>query len=501
MPHPKNKKQRITDAGATLAGVVATAGDLSTDVLANILGYLGGPKSIMRQRGVSKKWSEAVKKTIVPSSTDVFVDDMKSYNAVEVMTTVMPNLQNITISDLGDRQKWSDGEDPEEYVAQEYADHTSYDIEIISNFTKLRILKIEWGQDRLNGRYPFLFNSYPLLQKLSIQWCYYLKWDLEMLASLPMLKELECSDNRCLTGNIKSLRVLKETLEKVKIVVANVEGNFMDLADFPHLKALNLESTAVTGDIRDVGGNDFPMLERLSLPRRVYGGKGYEVQSISDAPEFIRTIYLIKKQRPTLKMEYWFAKLSRDSPDWYESLTDYYRPPFNICLVEAGSRIGYQWGCPANNSCEVNWLDPEPDRESIDYEKYTEELQGIEKQVHKSLYRGFNQPPSEEEYRGLIEYYDEESEESDSESENYEDEDYNVDDYDLPPLRFEVGQRVACRVGRDPVNGWAPGRISQLWYRERTWPANALAAYKIELDDGRNIYAPNDVDELIRAAN
>ncbi|KAL7465479.1 hypothetical protein ACHAXS_005801 [Conticribra weissflogii] len=78
------------------------------------------------------------------------------------------------------------------------------------------------------------------------------------------------------------------------------------------------------------------------------------------------------------------------------------------------------------------------------------------------------------------------------------------DDQDFsqgPRLRFEVGQRVVCRVGPDPVTGWAPGRVVQLWYREPAWPANSWAPYKIELDDGRNIFAPGDVDQIIREAN
>ena len=61
-----------------------------------------------------------------------------------------------------------------------------------------------------------------------------------MLAGLPSLKELHCVENRYLSGNISSLRVLKQTLEKVEIFCSElVEGNFMDLADFPHLKKLS----------------------------------------------------------------------------------------------------------------------------------------------------------------------------------------------------------------------------------------------------------------------
>ena len=105
----------------------------------------------------------------------------------------------------------------------------------------------------------------------------------------------------------------------------------MDLADFfLRLRELNLDETAVTGDIRrDIRENDFPALvEALDLPKSVYGGCGYEFQRISDAPELIRTLYVFKKQqRPTLKMgkfqgwqtskigDDWYGKLSEDSPD------------------------------------------------------------------------------------------------------------------------------------------------------------------------------------------
>ncbi len=53
MPHPK-KKQRLTGDDAILAGtasdemLAASAGDLSVDVLANILGFRRGAKDIMR---------------------------------------------------------------------------------------------------------------------------------------------------------------------------------------------------------------------------------------------------------------------------------------------------------------------------------------------------------------------------------------------------------------------------------------------------------------------
>ncbi len=175
----------------------------------------------------------------------------------------------------------------------------------------------------------------------------------------------------------------------------------MDLADFPHLKELDLRGTAVSGDIRDIGENDFSSLESLNLSKGVYGGYGYELDNISDAPDLMRALYLLKQQRPALSMlEDWYGELWEGSPDCYDSRDDYFTPPFDINVVQAGSRVGYRWFCFPHIPCEVNWLDPEPERESDDYAKYIEDLQVIQHQV--GFYRGFHQPPTEEEYRRLI---------------------------------------------------------------------------------------------------
>jgi hypothetical protein len=268
MPHQEKKQKidghlRSSDAVVAVGDEFAASFDDLSDVLPNIFSFLL-IKDTMRSRRINKKTSEAVKKTIVPPS--VFrVRSMNEFNAMNVMTAAMPNLQQITIGRLGRERKYNDGEDPDEEVAAETAHYTIHDIRIISNFSKLRNLEIE-GLAPLNGRYPFLFNSFPLLQKLTLEHCKCLKWDLEMLAGFPMLKELDCSSNPRLSGNIDSLGVLKDTLEKVKIYYCDhVEGNFMDLADFPHLKNLDLWGTAVTGDIRDIGENDFTALKNLEL--------------------------------------------------------------------------------------------------------------------------------------------------------------------------------------------------------------------------------------------
>src|SRR6056300_1229391 len=163
MPSPQ-KRQRLTGDDMSLKEEAASADDLSVDVLPNIFGFLRGAKEIMRQRRVCKKWKEAVKKTIVPASTNFIVKSMEGYNFLIVMMTALPNLQRITLSHLGWEHKWSDGEDPDEERAAATADWPTYDIELISNFSKLRRLEIDsYLIDGLNGRYPVLFN-FPLLQ-------------------------------------------------------------------------------------------------------------------------------------------------------------------------------------------------------------------------------------------------------------------------------------------------------------------------------------------------
>ena len=69
---------------------------------------------------------------------------------------------------------------------------------------------------------------------------------------------------------------------------------------------------------------------------------------------------------------------------------------------------------------------------------------------------------------------------------------------ELPSLRFGVGTMVECRIGPDEVTGWAKGTVKQLWYREQGWAEGSFAPYKVQLDDGREIFAPGDVEMVIR---
>eukprot|EP00984_Skeletonema_dohrnii_P010773 scaffold4233_cov142-Skeletonema_dohrnii-CCMP3373.AAC.16 len=412
MPHPKEKKRRLEKEEDAVAAteenddnLTTTIDSLGTDVFAQIFGFLP-PKDIMRAR-LNNKMRLAATITIVPDA-DFRVYNQAKYNCMAAMTSALPGVQHISLRSLGWNRdiKYIDGEDPDEQRAARTVNWTTLDIGIISSFRRLRSLKIDENAP-LNGRYNFLFN-FPLLKILRIGGASitrnvnYLKWDLGMLSGVPLLEVFSCTDEfgGCLTGNINSLRVLKDTLEEVYMHDCHeIQGNFMDLADFPRLKELDLDETAVTGDVREIGEQDFLALETLVLPDGVYGGKGYEFQNISDAADVAKAVYSIKKQRPSLLLDEWYGRLSSHSPDWYDD--GFERAPLFICLVEAGTRVGYQWESVHNQSCEVIWLDPEPEEESSGYEEYIEKLHDIESRV---FFPGFFQPPTEDELDRIDRY-------------------------------------------------------------------------------------------------
>eukprot|EP00984_Skeletonema_dohrnii_P019766 scaffold9512_cov168-Skeletonema_dohrnii-CCMP3373.AAC.2 len=420
-PHSNADDGIIEDLLDNSADNDPTIHGMSNSLTATILGFLGY-KDIMRSRICCKKFRDAARSTIVPwadgesydslvRETQFRVNNFRKYKTMVAMTTALPNLQQIRLYyDFGRGHKYRDGKDPDEKKAASTADWTAYDIQMISKFTKLRRLEIIRAP--LNGRYPVLFN-FPLLERLDIKYCSNLKWDLNALTKLHCLKELHVDTSDSLTGNINSLRVLKDTLEKVYIRNCEIKGDFMDLADFPRLKSLTLYyCSGITRDMRKIGENDFPVLERLHLGEGAISSTRHQFQRISDVPSAAEAIYRLNRRDPPLikNLDDFCWSLSRDSPDWYASNGERSHPPspFSIDFVRAGSRVGWRWKANVrknqnSNTCEINWLDPEPDSESNDYDVYIRELQSIQDDIF--CFEGYHQPPSEEQYKRLCEDY------------------------------------------------------------------------------------------------
>lgn len=150
------------------------------------------------------------------------VDSIMKYGALMAMSTSMPNLAKISLCNLNYDIMYSNGEEPDEtqaaFTTMRFAVRAFP--ETMSSFRMLRALELRRAP--LNGRYPFLFD-FPVLESFKVFECKYFKWDLEMLAGMPILKVLYvmCNENY-ITGNIKSLRALKDTLERVHIDIRTV---------------------------------------------------------------------------------------------------------------------------------------------------------------------------------------------------------------------------------------------------------------------------------------
>ena len=66
-------------------------------------------------------------------------------------------------------------------------------------------------------------------------------------------------------------------------------------------------------------------------------------------------------------------------------------------------------------------------------------------------------------------------------------------DADATKLRFEIGERVECNCGQ-----WKPGTVVKLFYVQKKFPKGMCVPYQVKLDDGKLIFAPDDVDRIIR---
>jgi hypothetical protein len=63
-------------------------------------------------------------------------------------------------------------------------------------------------------------------------------------------------------------------------------------------------------------------------------------------------------------------------------------------------------------------------------------------------------------------------------------------------LRFAMGDEVECQTGES----WQRGKVVALMYRDDEMPPGMIAPYQVQLDSGPLIFAPADIQRLIRRA-
>ena len=389
-----------------------TSGDamnsLGVDEISSILGFLTW-KDILRAR-VCKKWRDAARLTVVPPSRnivdencwkdvpDLYVRNRGAALALEWLSDALPGMNAINfdfaLAETEDNYEIAEGGG----VLDENA--RLIDLSVLSQFHGLQHLFL--NETHFIGRMPFLFH-FQHLKTLELVWNPGLQWDLDMLSGLPNLERLLAAHNYSLTGNIRSMRGLRETLVCFDVYRCNeIEGNLHDLADFPKLEELNLFGTKVAGDIREIGSTDFTAVKNVQLPSGVYGGDDY-FRRVGDASAVMYARCAWKKRNPSLFTDRQWS-LSIESPDFHTvmNIGDACRiPPYVAEIVQAGPRLGWRWTNSQNSSsCEVNWFDPEPQKGDAGYDDYLRELESIEQEVH--FFRGFSKPPTRDQYQLLI---------------------------------------------------------------------------------------------------
>eukprot|EP00984_Skeletonema_dohrnii_P010280 scaffold3999_cov138-Skeletonema_dohrnii-CCMP3373.AAC.15 len=194
----------------------------------------------------------------------------------------------------------------------------------------------------------------------------------------------------------------------------------MALSDFPKLEWLILSgSSSVSGDVRNLRVHHFLNLRDISLPSSVYGAR--IIENIADAYEIVASLSPLQRRQPSLFQGHRWL-LSENSPDFYPSIPDY-AAPLTVEFVTEGNRLGWRWSSGGKGArayppfeggfwivhCETNWIhypdsnnDDEPFSSIVDC--CSSHLRYGEVGAPLVPFRGFYEPPSEEQYRNAIQH-------------------------------------------------------------------------------------------------
>lgn len=415
----------------------------SSSMLPIIFGYLDW-KEILCARGTCTQWCEAARHTLVPPSVEkrvVFtrstnpprveefpqfhVNTSRQYNMLNVLRKVMPNLQQIHLSEFQGMPIGSMSYNgiagivydtsEERYLdeGEESNQDGAYDVSIISDFRNLRSLVLKYAQ--LHGEYPCFF-GFEHLRELSINqgadYCD-MVWDLKMLSGMPVIEKLTLICSKA-TGSISDLHFLKNTLLELVIdsgslsspnqrAADDIDGNFMDLARFAVLRKLDLKwAKGIRGDVSQIQLTDFPCMHQLELPGVLL--------RVDQSLEIIHLFTELARRSPPCIASVCLSENSSDHFEINEEHRNSPPPPFTLEFVHPGKRLGWRWVSQRRlwhtRSCEINWLDEELDTDSEQYHVYQEETKRLNESVR--FYKGIYNLPTEEEYRAICAVHEEE---------------------------------------------------------------------------------------------
>ena len=343
---------------------------LHNDVLANILSYLNWTE-VMKCRVVSPEWRDAV---LVTHVQELEVDSRVIARALTSLAAAMPCLQNLIFNYRPD-------DDDDDVVNDE-------------------LLASARGFQQLRGLIMTEIQASPIrtmqlhhLEELDLYHCTF-EWDLADLSGIPNLKNLSCTFNKNLTGDLSSLQCFSQTLAILRIYCCSrVTGDLHTLASFTRLKILELRGTGVTGDVREIGLADFPCVMEIGLGHEVYGG--WTINRIVDAPEIMEAWCRFAIRNPGISIDLCLED------EVLELQVDEFFPRY-LEVVRCGPRCGWRWTNEYDRGhCEIHWINSEPRPDDNGYDEYVGDLADTTNGPI-SIYRGLFVPPSIEDYNIML---------------------------------------------------------------------------------------------------
>lgn len=274
-------------------------------------------------------------------------------------------------------------------------------------FRQLRHLTCSESEDLLLAFPHTILPSFRHLTELNVSLDMELQWQLQDLEALPQLRVLRAVNNWNLTGQLDQLRSQDFTVLEFS-GCRNVQGNLLDLARFPQLQEVSLNSTAVSGDVREVGEGDFPALQEIGLSSDDHFYGIGALSSIRHAFAVMRGRYFLTRNSTAVcPLTPFPLYLDSSSPDFYYGrpqqrlYASELDPPFSVETIVAGNlrRRGYRWSNLLGGCCDIVWFDPEPSNEDgSSHAAYLMDLEIIMEDT-STLFQGMTEPPSLETYR------------------------------------------------------------------------------------------------------
>jgi hypothetical protein len=377
------------------------AGD---DILRTILSYLDW-KTLVSLRPVSKTWKEAIANCICQDE-QIYAKSAKALHGLVVCLPSLESLkldQDFVITPTDDDDDDNDNDDVNHVHAHVEDPLMLYQFSNLCHFACLHTTSPSL-------LYPYrmtdLLSRVQNLISLNLHGNEDLEWHLRDLNHLPHVRDVRCINNLNLRGDTGSDLFCNRNLNILDISgCTRITGRLQDFARWPTLEWLGINRTRITGDLRhDIQPGAFPKLQGMGLGEAIYGA--YTIHQVQDAPAVMAARHQIMAQSTWDSPNVYplVVHLSPNSPDYHERIeqrlySSELDPPFSIEMVMVGSRRGWRWSNFLGGFCDTHWLDPEPGY-GHDSE-YWEELASFRSEREKTLFSGFMEPPTPQEYREL----------------------------------------------------------------------------------------------------